>query len=195
MYPIHPHLHTQPTPAAAAVQQRGQSERTAASPAASDDRLTLSPEARKELARLQARDREVRAHEQAHAAAAGDLALGPPTYEYVRGPDNRQYAVSGQVQIDTSTDPDDPEKNLEKAQRIQRAALAPANPSGQDLSVAADAARMAAEARRELATERGPDAAPNAEQNADAGTCAACGGNHSSEAHAGITAYASIATP
>eukprot|EP01026_Neomeris_dumetosa_P052371 TRINITY_DN46319_c0_g1_i8.p1 TRINITY_DN46319_c0_g1~~TRINITY_DN46319_c0_g1_i8.p1 ORF type:complete len:240 (-),score=28.68 TRINITY_DN46319_c0_g1_i8:18-737(-) len=40
----------------------------------------------REIADLSARDREVRAHEQAHAAVGG-LYAGAPTYQYERGPD------------------------------------------------------------------------------------------------------------
>lgn len=113
----------------------------------------LTPEEAREVEKLKARDREVRAHEQAHLAAAGSYAIGGPTYEYERGPDNRPYAVGGEVEIDTSPERN-PEATLRKAQTVRRAALAPAQPSPQDRRVAAQAARMEAEARRELARER-----------------------------------------
>ena len=45
--------------------------------------------------------RKSRAHEMAHLAAAGGLATGP-YYEYQQGPDSKQYAVGGHVNIDTS---------------------------------------------------------------------------------------------
>lgn len=130
----------------------------------------LTPEEVREVEKLKARDREVRAHEQAHLAAAGPHATGAPTYEYERGPDNRPYAVGGEVEIDTSPERD-PEATLRKAQTVRRAALAPAQPSPQDRRVAAQAARMEAEARRELALQRveqnGPDGdAPAAEGDA-----------------------------
>lgn len=44
----------------------------------------------------------MRAHEQAHKTAAGGLAQGGATFEYQTGPDGKQYAVSGEVKIDTS---------------------------------------------------------------------------------------------
>lgn len=113
----------------------------------------LTDDEQREVERLQARDREVRQHEQAHVAAAGSLYRGGPSYEYQRGPDGRQYAVGGSVQIDTSPVPNDPEATIAKAQQIRRAALAPAEPSGADRSVAAKANRMEAEARQELAEE------------------------------------------
>lgn len=102
------------------------------------------------LFKLRQRDREVRAHEEAHLLAAGRYARGGPHYEYVRGPDGRFYAVGGEVKIDTSPIPGDPKATLEKARVIKRAALAPVNPSPQDRMVAAQADRMAAKALMEL---------------------------------------------
>ncbi|MFQ5934609.1 MAG: putative metalloprotease CJM1_0395 family protein [Dehalococcoidia bacterium] len=46
-----------------------------------------------EIARLKARDAQVRAHEQAHVAAAGGLATGGPKFSFQRGPDGKLYAV------------------------------------------------------------------------------------------------------
>lgn len=104
------------------------------------------------LRELSALDREVRQHELSHAAAGGQYA-GAPTFEYQRGPDGRLYAVGGEVSIDTSPVPNDPEATLEKAEVILRAALAVADPSPQDRAIAARAAAMAAEARAELAQQ------------------------------------------
>lgn len=104
---------------------------------------------REQIQDLAARDREVRAHEQAHAAVAGQYG-GSPTYSFVRGPDGVSYAVSGEVEIDTSPIPGDPEATLRKAQQLRRAANAPAEPSAQDGRVAAQAAQMEQEARTEL---------------------------------------------
>ena len=113
----------------------------------------LTDEERAEVRELQARDREVRAHEAAHQAAAGDLAQGV-SFEYQRGPDGRLYAVGGEVKIDTAPVKGDPQATLEKAERIIRAALAPAEPSAKDRQVAAKARQMAAKARIELAKQR-----------------------------------------
>jgi len=99
-------------------------------------------------------DREVRAHEHAHAAAAGVYAVGGPEYRYELGPDGRRYAVSGEVPIDVSEVPGDPAATEQKMNRVRRAALAPANPSPQDRQVAAQAERIAARARQEIAEER-----------------------------------------
>ena len=107
----------------------------------------------KEIQDLKQTDREVRQHEAAHTKAAGGLA-GPVQYDYTTGPDGNRYAVGGEVSIDVSKVPNDPEATIQKADRIRRAALAPANPSGQDRAVAASASKMAAAARSELTQER-----------------------------------------
>jgi hypothetical protein len=115
----------------------------------------LNAEEKRALERLKARDREVRAHESAHKTAAGNLARGGAQFEFETGPDGRRYAVGGEVSIDTSKVPGDPQATISKAEAIQRAANAPAQPSNQDRTVAAQASRMEAEARQELAAEEG----------------------------------------
>ncbi|NNJ91888.1 MAG: hypothetical protein HKP55_09450 [Gammaproteobacteria bacterium] len=105
------------------------------------------------IAELKRRDREVRAHEQAHRAAAGPYASAP-TFTYQKGPDGKNYAVGGEVQIDTSPIPGDPEATKRKADQIRAAANAPASPSAQDRAVAADAASMAIKAQMEIASQR-----------------------------------------
>ena len=47
---------------------------------------------------LSARDREVRAHEQAHASVGGQYA-GAASFTYQRGPNGVSYAVGGEVPI------------------------------------------------------------------------------------------------
>jgi hypothetical protein len=118
-----------------------------------------------EIAELASRDREVRAHEQAHASVGGSYA-GAPTYTFKRGPDGKSYAVGGEVSIDTSPIPGDPEATLRKMELVQRAALAPAEPSAQDLRVAAEAAAQATQARAELAELRREEAVAAAEERA-----------------------------
>ena len=108
----------------------------------------LTEAERREVEKLKARDREVRAHEQAHKLVGGSLA-GQPTYETVRGPDGKQYAVSGEVKIDTSTVPNNPDATIRKMEIVKRAALAPAQPSAQDRRVAAEAEAKAQQARQE----------------------------------------------
>jgi DNA repair exonuclease SbcCD ATPase subunit len=155
-----------------------------------------------QLRELRARDREVRAHEQAHAAAAGSLALGGPSFNFQRGPDGQLYAVGGEVQIDTSALAGNAQATVQKAQQIRRAALAPANPSAQDRAVAVQAAAMETQARAELARETVENAETESltvakngevtdkeddgssqELRKTAGNCAVCGSHHSAESH------------
>ena len=118
------------------------------------DSLQLSPEAKEQLRKLQQRDAEVRAHESAHLAAAGQYSSGSAHYEYQKGPDGKQYAIGGHVSIDTSPVPGDPKKTEQKAQQIRRAAMAPGSPSAQDNKVAASAAKMEAEAKVDKQEEK-----------------------------------------
>ena len=113
----------------------------------------LADQEKRELENLQARDREVRAHEAAHKAAAGSLAQGGARYEFQTGPDGRRYAVGGEVSIDSAPVPGDPQATLVKAQTIRRAANAPAQPSAQDRAVALQASHMEAEARQQLSQQ------------------------------------------
>jgi len=104
------------------------------------------------ISELAARDREVRAHEQAHAAIGGRYA-GAPQYTYQRGPDGVSYAVGGEVSIDVS-EAATPQETILKMQVVRRAALAPAEPSSQDRRVASRAASIEAQARQDLNVER-----------------------------------------
>lgn len=106
------------------------------------------------LRQLRARDREVRAHEAAHTAAGGSLVRGGPSYTFQTGPDGRSYAIGGEVQLDVSAVPNNPQATLAKASQIRAAALAPANPSAQDVRVAANANQLASRARIDLAVQR-----------------------------------------
>lgn len=101
------------------------------------------------LRELQKADQSVRAHELAHLAAAGGYAKGGASFSYQRGPDGQNYAIGGEVQIDTSKEAT-PSANITKMQIIRQAALAPADPSPQDQTVAAQATLQIAESSREL---------------------------------------------
>lgn len=120
----------------------------------------LSEEESSQVDELKKRDREVKQHEQAHLAAAGGYALGGPVYEYQNGPDGKRYAVGGHVNMDTSEEKT-PEATLQKAAVLQKAATAAAEPSGQDRAVAAQAAQMAADARKEIAQEKSKTGSDN----------------------------------
>lgn len=110
----------------------------------------LSEEERMQLDELRRRDAEVRAHEQAHVAAGASNA----TYEFERGPDGGMYAVGGQAQIDMNAPGGDAETKIAKARQARQAALAPGNPSAQDLRVAAQAAQLEMQSRMELVQEK-----------------------------------------
>jgi SprA-related family len=107
-----------------------------------DPNLELTRAEVRELSNLKQRDREVRAHEQAHIIAGGQYVRGGAHYEYQKGPDGRSYAIGGEVQIDSSKIPGDPEATARKMAAIKRAAMAPAEPSGQDRSIASRASRI-----------------------------------------------------
>ncbi|WP_417459445.1 putative metalloprotease CJM1_0395 family protein [Kordiimonas sp.] len=109
------------------------------------------------ISQLKARDREVRAHETAHASA-GQGYTGAPSFEYATGPDGIQYAVGGHVSIDTKPVADNPEATISKMEVVRRAALAPARPSGQDRSVASAAEAAIREAEAQLQEQRRTEA-------------------------------------
>ncbi len=109
-----------------------------------------SEQIQQKVSQLKQRDQEVRTHEQAHLSAAGGLAHGGPSFTFVTGPDGRRYAVGGEVSVSVSPVAGDPLATLQKAEQIKRAALAPAQPSGQDQRVAAKATAMQMKAQMEL---------------------------------------------
>lgn len=116
-----------------------------------------------EIEQLKARDQEVRVHEQAHASTGGQYA-GAPRYEYTTGPDNKRYVTDGEVSIDVSEEKT-PEETLKKMEQVRAAALAPAEPSSQDLKVAAEASQKATEARSEIAKGQADGEATNSATN------------------------------
>jgi hypothetical protein len=100
-------------------------------------------------------EREVVAHEAAHQAAGGRFA-GAVSYAYTRGPDGHAYITGGEVPIHVPPG-GDPEQTVRDMEQVQRAALAPASPSGQDRAVAAQAVAAAARARQEIAVSGAPN--------------------------------------
>ena len=111
----------------------------------------LTAKEQEKVEKLKERDKEVRAHERAHQSAGGEYA-GSPSYDYEKGPDGNDYAIGGHVNIDVAEE-NTPEKTLQKMEQIIRAAKAPADPSAQDLKVAAQAQQKAAKARAEIASK------------------------------------------
>lgn len=117
------------------------------------DQATNDPAVQQQIRKLEEIDRKVRAHEQAHIAAAAGLSVSSANFQYTQGPDGKKYAVGGEVSIDVS-EGRTPEETIDKATRIRAAALAPADPSGQDRAVAAMATQMQAAAQVELGSQR-----------------------------------------
>jgi hypothetical protein len=135
---------------------------TALAKAPSPDNPLTDLQAREQqlrLTELQSRERAVRAAEISQAALAGKYA-GTPVYSYARGPDGQAYAVSGDVPIDVSPIPNDPEATLRKMQVVMQAAMASGEASPQDVRVAAQARAIAAQARAELAESKRQEQSP-----------------------------------
>lgn len=130
---------------AGAKQEEGKS-----APADKSDSSKMSAQDSRRLEELKRLDREVRTHEQAHVVAGGSLVRGGASFGYATGPDGRLYAVSGEVSIDASPVDDDPKATISKMSRVIAAALAPAQPSGQDRAVASSATKTQFEAQQAL---------------------------------------------
>ena len=107
-----------------------------------------SPEQQQRVQELQRIDTSVRQHEAAHQSAGGPHA-GSASFTYTRGPDGKNYAVAGEVPVDTSPERE-PEATIRKMETVKAAALAPSDPSAQDLRVAQQADAQKAQAQQEL---------------------------------------------
>lgn len=119
----------------------------------------------KQVKELQARDREVRAHEQAHARVGGAYASAP-SYTFQQGPDGKRYAIGGEVSIDTSSERT-AEATARKMQIVIRAATAPAEPSSQDMKVAQQARSKLSEAQAQMRQERADELSGDGEEDGD----------------------------
>lgn len=106
------------------------------------------------VTRLQAEDKKVKAHEMAHMEAGGSY-TGGAHYRYKVGPDGRSYAVSGDVPINISPVKGAPRATIQKMEVVMAAALAPASPSGQDHSVAAEAMDVISQMDAKISQEAG----------------------------------------
>ncbi|WP_434619909.1 putative metalloprotease CJM1_0395 family protein [Azospirillum sp. B2RO_4] len=114
----------------------------------STDTVTLSDAAQQQVQKLKQADTSVRQHEAAHQAAGGAQA-GGASFTFTRGPDGKNYATAGEVPIDVSPE-SEPAATIAKMEQVKAAALAPADPSPQDLRVAAqaDAAKLQAQSEQ-----------------------------------------------
>jgi len=93
-------------------------------------------------------EKKVISHEMAHKTVGGEL-TGSVNYKYTIGPDGKKYIVGGEVPIKIK-EGKTPEETIKIAQKIKAAALAPANPSPQDLKVAAQASLMEIKAKIDM---------------------------------------------
>lgn len=114
------------------------------------------PEVRAQVMELQTVEDKVIAHERAHQAAGGEF-TGAASYGYTMGPDGKRYITSGEVSISVPSS-GEPEEQLRAMERVRAAALAPADPSGQDQSVAGRATAKMAKIRTEIAKQKATDA-------------------------------------
>lgn len=148
---------------------------------------TLDQEQQREVQKLKAIDRNVRAHEAAHMAAGGGLVRGGATYTYRKGPDGASYAVAGEVGIDTSPEKD-PRATIRKMQQVKAAAMAPADPSAQDRAVAAEAtsveATAEAEARQEASSQNASGKSASPTSTSQPGTANSTLGQRAVDAYA-----------
>lgn len=110
---------------------------------------TLSSSEQALISRLQSIDTKVHAHENAHIAAGGGIIRSGANYTYEKAPDNKLYAVAGEVGIDTS-EGNTPEETITKMQTVKAAALAPMDPSSTDYQVASTASMLEMQARLQL---------------------------------------------
>ncbi|MGB4598462.1 MAG: putative metalloprotease CJM1_0395 family protein [Trichlorobacter sp.] len=174
-------------PAAAQQQPAATGQDPAAEQTTRDGTSLEDPQIQQMVARLKQTEQKVKAHEAAHKAAGGNLASGA-SYSYTQGPDGRNYITGGEVQIDMSPGRT-PQETVSKMQQVIRAALAPADPSGQDRAVAAQAANQMTQARQAYA---GP--AVRANGTTTSGTTSAApqqpSGTSQPDAAAALSAYA-----
>jgi len=110
----------------------------------------LNEDEKRVVQSLQSRDAEVRAHEAAHKS--GGASTGAASYTYQKGPDGRMYAIGGEVSI-SYKEGSTPQETIANASAVIAAALAPANPSTQDMAVASSANVMKIKAQQQLAKE------------------------------------------
>jgi hypothetical protein len=112
----------------------------------------LTSAQKNQIAKLEVTDRKVRQHEAAHISVGGSVIKSGATFTYQQGPDNKLYAIGGEVSIDTSEE-SSPKETISKMQTVRAAALAPSDPSSTDYQVAATASLLELKARLELSQE------------------------------------------
>ena len=150
---------TADNPKAAQTEPKSGEKSTATGQSAED------PAVQAQITKLKQIEEKVKAHEAAHKAVGGNLASSA-SYSYTRGPDGQSYITGGEVQIDMS-DGRTPQETVSRMQQVIRAALAPADPSGQDRAVAAAASSRMAEAQQQKLQADSPTAQQDPAQPVD----------------------------
>ena len=120
--------------------------------------ISEQSEVKAEIKELELTEEEVIVHEQAHKAVGGGV-TGSITYTHTEGPDGKRYINGGEVSINTKEGAT-AEETLKILEKIKAAALAPADPSPQDLRVAASATAQIQQTRAEIGQQ-------NAEEEAE----------------------------
>jgi len=104
------------------------------------------PEVKKEISQLKQSEQEVIAHENAHKSAGAGV-TGAVTYTHTTGPDDQRYINGGEVAIQMPATTGESDETIALLERVRQAALAPAEPSSQDLRVAASASAQIQQVR------------------------------------------------
>lgn len=116
-----------------------------------DEKSTeLTPQEKAKVTELKAIDTKVRAHEAAHQS--GPAASGGASFTYAKGPDGIMYATGGEVPVLIQTG-STPQETISNMQGVIATALAPADPSPQDISIASKARVLMMKAQQEFAKE------------------------------------------
>lgn len=111
------------------------------------DEVGLTDSEKAYLKRLQQADAAVRSHEGLHFRAAGGLG-DLPNYQTVTGPDGKQYAVAGSVNVSTTSGVSD-ERKARELETLGIAATAPGDASAADLNAARKFGQSAVAATQE----------------------------------------------
>ena len=173
----------------ASITSQGRSAGASASGTASTAQSgqALTTEQQQQIQKLKQRDRQVRQHEQAHMSAGAGMITSSASFTYQKGPDGVNYAVGGEVGISTSPGRT-PDETIQRAQQIRSAALAPADPSAQDRTVAAKASQM--EQQAQLEKSRQTNDAENSMTKPDASTINRAYSSTAEDSTSGFSTYA-----
>lgn len=107
----------------------------------------VQPEVKKEIEQLKGIEREVITHESAHKAASAGV-TGSISYSHTTGPDEQRYITGEEVSIQMPN-AGESDRTISLLEKVRQAALAPVEPSAQDLRVAASASAQIQQVRAE----------------------------------------------